>query len=190
LDFVVSWQNEFRIRHAARLVASGGVIAYPTEAVWGLGCSPFDKAAVDRVLHLKNRPVGKGLILIAGTIEQFEPFLTKINRQQRKKLESTWPGPSTWLVPNTDLVPSWISGNFSSVALRVSDHPTVQMLCHYTGPLVSTSANAAGRSPLRSLLEVQIHFGQSIDAIVPGKIGRLSKPTEIRDLLTGRIIRA
>jgi len=168
----------------------GGVIAYPTEAVWGLGCDPDDELAVHRLLAFKGRPVDKGLILVAANIDQFSPYLTQISAAEREQLEATWPGGVTWLVPD-QAAPAWIRGQFDSVALRVSSHPLVAGLCEaFGGPVVSTSANPQGRPPALTGLDVRRYFGDQLDGIAPGVVGKQRKPSEIRDLRTGRIVRA
>ena len=178
------------IRQAVRALRRGGVIAYPTEGVWGLGCDPFDPAAVAKLLELKRRNVGKGLILVAAAIEQFEPYLRALTPSQRALLARSWPGPQTWVVPHGATLPDWITGYKPTVALRVSAHPLVAALCRrYGGPIVSTSANAGGRPPARSALKVRRYFGGKLDYVLPGKLGSQPAPTPIRDLASGRLLR-
>ena len=179
-----------KIRLAALAVQRGGVVAYPTEAVWGLGCDPFNPDAVRRVLELKNRACTKGLILIAAGIDQLEPFLTGINRRQREILQQSWPGPNTWLVPNNGVAPCLVSGGRPTLALRVTGHPVAAALCRaVSGPVVSTSANPQGLAPARSALKVRCYFKDGLDAILPGAIGGAANPTVIRDLETGQVVR-
>ncbi len=186
------------LRHrlgAFRALAKGEVIAYPTESVFGYGCDPFNRKAVQRLLAIKGRPMAKGLILVAANEQQVEPLLEPLTPSQRQILSETWPGPVTWLIPDyNSVIPYWIKGEFDSVAVRVSAHPLVRALCSaWGGPLVSTSANASGEPPARSeysLLRRQFHHGEGADYIVPGQTQKLAKPTEIRDLQSGRIIRA
>ena len=179
------------IQLACQNLKQGKVIAYPTEAVWGLGCDPHSEAAVGRILRLKNRPVHKGLILVGGSIDQFEPLLNKLNREQRDKLSASWPGHITWLVPEDGgLIPKWIKGGHQSVAIRVSGHPIVQELCSgFGGPIVSTSANEAGEEEIRSGLILEAKFADKIAGIVDGELGQSKNPSEIRDLLSGRVVR-
>ncbi|ENY6666857.1 L-threonylcarbamoyladenylate synthase, partial [Pseudomonas aeruginosa] len=136
--------SSFRAQCAARVVREGGVIAYPTEAVWGLGCDPWNEDAVYRLLALKARPVEKGLIVVAANIHQLDFLLEDLPDVWLDRLAGTWPGPNTWLVPHQERLPEWVTGVHDSVAVRVTDHPLVQELCHLTGPLISTSANPAG----------------------------------------------
>ncbi len=187
---MLDWSGHLKIRRAAALLASGGVIAYPTEAVWGLGCAPGNKVAVDRLLALKQRDVGKGMILVAANVDQLSPYLQGLSAAQRKTLEKSWPGPVTWLVPDNGSAPPWIRGNHDSLALRVSNHPVVIGLCRaFNGAIVSTSANPQGRPPARSALRVRHYFHDQLDFITPGSVGKGARPSEIRDLITGAVKR-
>lgn len=180
----------WRIRQVDRVLNAGGVIAYPTEAVWGLGCNPWKPEAVERLLTIKQRPVHKGLILIAGAIEQFDFLLWDLPDGQLAKLRLSWPGPNTWLVPHSGRLPPWITGDHDTVALRVTTHPLVRQLTAITGPLVSTSANPAGRPPARSRLRIEQYFGGELDDVVNGALGGQRNPSIIRDLKTERVIRS
>lgn len=172
------------------ILRQGGLIAYPTEGVWGLGCDPFNPRAVQSLLLIKNRDPGKGLILVGASIEQFEPWLTGITPKEHAQLEATWPGPHTWLLDDQGYTPALIRGKHTKVALRVSSHPWVQALCAAFGsPLVSTSANLSGQPPLIHYEEVQRIFGEEVDAIMQAPLGDLKRPTPIRDLHTGELIR-
>ncbi|RYZ87584.1 MAG: tRNA threonylcarbamoyladenosine biosynthesis protein RimN [Moraxellaceae bacterium] len=187
---MINWSLNPRIRYAATQLWQGGVVAYPTEAVWGLGCNPFNEQAVMRLLELKDRPVGKGLILVAAGIEYFEPFISHLNDIQRQRIKNTWPGPVTWLVPKNELVPKWISGDYTGVALRVTNHPVAAGLSRAFGaPIVSTSCNLQGRPPAKTAFDVRKYFGDDLDAITSGTVGDSTSPSEIRDLMTGQIVR-
>ncbi|MCQ4348093.1 L-threonylcarbamoyladenylate synthase [Pseudomonas stutzeri] len=181
--------GQWRVQRAARVVREGGVIAYPTEAVWGLGCDPWNPEAVLRLLALKDRPMDKGLILVAADMAQFDFLLADLPPAWRAELQLSWPGPNTWLVPHQGRLPEWITGRHDSVALRVSDHPLVRALCAHSGPLVSTSANPAGRPAARSRLRVEQYFGGALDGVLGGALGGRRNPSLIRDLRTGEVIR-
>jgi L-threonylcarbamoyladenylate synthase len=181
--------SSWRVQQVAQVVRAGGIIAYPTEAVWGLGCDPWDSTAVCRLLALKHRPVEKGLILLADNIRQFDFLLADLPHVWQDQLACTWPGPNTWLVPHQDRLPPWLTGQHSTVALRVSDHPLVRDLCALTGPLVSTSANPAGKPPALSRLRIQQYFAGQLDGVLPGALGGRKHPSQIRDLLSGKVIR-
>jgi len=181
--------HSFRLARAGQAIRDGGVIAYPTEAVYGLGCDPLNPAAVYRLLEIKNRPVDKGLILIANRLEQLLPFV-RFAGEWTGRVEKTWPGPHTWLLPASPELPYWINGGRDSVACRVTAHPLASALCRHVGhPLVSTSANRTGQRPARTPLEVRLRC-PGVDAIVCGKLGDLDNPTPIRDAVTGSQVRA
>ena len=181
--------SRWHLRQAVKSLQDGGVIAYPTEAVFGLGCLPHNRDAVMRILALKNRPVSKGLILVAASPGQLEPYVQYPGAEIREKVKKSWPGPLTWLLPATVLVPDWIRGRHASVAVRVSGHPVVAALCRETGPLVSTSANPARQPPATTARKVIFYFGDSLDYCYHGRVGEPGRPTEIRDAATDRIIR-
>lgn len=178
------------ISRAVEILRKGGVIAYPTEAVFGFGCDPENRAAVERILKLKQRDQTQGLILVASSWEQLESLIEPIPPRQLQRVLSTWPGPYTWIFPAKPEVPYWITGNHRSVAVRVSDHPIVQTLCQqFGGPIVSTSANIHQSPPARDFRTVKLLFEKQVDSIVPGNVGNLRNPTEIRDAVSGERIR-
>lgn len=180
----------FQLRRAVRTLRSGGVIAYPTEAVWGLGCDPLNGAAITRLLQIKHRPIGKGVILIAHELAALKPFLARLDESLERRVRATWPGPVTWLLPAAPSVPHWISGRRDTVAVRVTAHPLARALCASFGrPLVSTSANLADRRPARNAQQVRAYFGSRLDALLPGDTGSLARPTAIRDARTERVVR-
>ena len=181
--------NSWRVQQAAQAVRAGAVIAYPTEAVWGLGCDPWDEEAVYRLLMLKGRSVDKGLILVADNIRQFDFLFEDFPELWMDRMASTWPGPNTWLVPHRNQLPQWITGVHETVALRVSDHPLVRDLCAVVGPLVSTSANPQGRPAARTRIRVEQYFRGQLDLILGGNLGGRKNPSVIRDLATGNVIR-
>lgn len=173
-----------------RALRAGGVIAYPTEGVWGLGCDPENPTAVLRLLDLKQRDMAKGLVLVAADMEQFAPHLAGLDSAQLQLLQASWPAALTWLVPDNGVAAEWIRGNSSKVALRVSPHPVVAALSRaFGGPLVSTSANPSGRAAAMSALGVRRYFGQRLDFILKGELGGRGAPTPIRDLDSGEFLR-
>lgn len=179
------------LQKAVDVLATGGVIAYPTEAVWGLGCDPFDALAVEKILRLKRRPLEKGLIVVCASMQQIAGLLEGLSDEEKQVLASSWPGPNTWLLPDPhQYFPAWIRGSFSTVAVRVSAHPLVQNLClAYGGPIVSTSANPAALPPARSRLRVLRWFARDVDYVLPGRLGGRSTPSTIRDLRSGQVFR-
>jgi L-threonylcarbamoyladenylate synthase len=183
--------DENQLNTAITSLRDGGVIAYPTEAVWGLGCDPYNEVAVSKILRLKGRSVEKGLILVGSHIEQFEQLLSPLSAEKRRILTRSWPGPTTWLIEDHDqLIPRWIKGSFSSVAVRVSEHEVVQKLCSLFGsPIVSTSLNPAGKAPALNSTDSFNYFADEIDFIVEGQLGDSPLPSRIISLDSNQIIR-
>ena len=180
------------IADAVAALRRGGLVACPTEGVWGLSCDPFDEAAVLRLLALKQRTVDKGLILVAATPAQFEGIADWEPLPPGRKAEilASWPGPNTWIVPVTARVPRWISGEHDGVALRVSAHPVMAELCAaFGGPLVSTSANRAGEPAARNLAALDPAVLAATDGRVAGETGARDRPSDIRDARTGALLR-
>jgi L-threonylcarbamoyladenylate synthase len=178
---------------AAAVLHAGGVVAYPTEAVWGVGCDPFDETAVLRLLAIKQRPVDKGLIVVAAALSQLDGLADwdGLPPLRRDAVFATWPGPHTWVVPATARVPDWITGRYDSVAVRVSAHPVVIALCDaFGGVLVSTSANPAAAPAPRTLASIDPGLLAALDGSVPGETGGLPRPTPIRDARSGVEVRA
>ncbi|MBD3671341.1 MAG: threonylcarbamoyl-AMP synthase [Gammaproteobacteria bacterium] len=178
------------VRQTLRHLWQGDVIAYPTEAVFGIGCDPLDGEAVARILEMKRRPMDKGLILVASELSQLEAYTNPLSSAQRKQVSDTWPGPVTWIMPCPDEVPVWLRGHHNSLAVRVSAHPAVQQICRaFGGPIVSTSANLAGRPPARSPLGVRRSLRDQVDYIVHAPLGGAERPTQIRVLDSGKVLR-
>jgi L-threonylcarbamoyladenylate synthase len=183
--------QHFRLRLAVDWIRAGGVIAYPTEAVFGLGCDPADPKAVFRLLAIKQRSPDKGLILVAENWTQLRPWLQVLSTEQEHRLQQSWPGPVTWLIPAADDCPRWLTGAHPTLAVRVSAHPVVRELCaRWGGGGGYTSPHPSQQAPARSVLDVQLRFAASIDCIVPGALGGRRRPTTIRDLATGQVIRS
>ncbi|MDO6500544.1 L-threonylcarbamoyladenylate synthase type 1 TsaC [Photobacterium sanguinicancri] len=170
----------------------GEVIAYPTEAVFGVGCDPDNEQAVMKLLDIKQRPIEKGLILIAADYDQLLPYIddSQLSPAQRQQIKATWPGPVTWVMPTKASVPRYLTGQFSTIAVRVTDHPLVQQLCREFGkPITSTSANLSGQEPGRTAAEVELQLGHCLPAILQGETGGRENPSEIRDAITGNVFR-
>ncbi|WP_043696430.1 Sua5/YciO/YrdC/YwlC family protein [Luteibacter sp. 9133] len=178
---------------AADRLREGGVIAYPTEAVFGLGCDPHDQGAFERLFALKGRPPTQGVLLIAADFAQVEPYIdvAAVSPEILRDVRSSWPGPHTWVFPRSARVPAWVAGAHTGIALRVTAHEPSAALCRAFGaPLVSTSANPHGEPPARDVATLDRYFGDRLDAALDAPLGGQERPTTIRDALTGAIIRA
>ena len=180
-----------KLRMAARCIRDGGILAYPTEAVYGLGCDPRNRTAVQRLLVIKRRPEYKGLILIAADFAQLTPFVELLDAARMTAIHATWPGPVTWLLPACADTPGWLRGRHATLAVRVTAHPDAAALCAAAGTaLVSTSANVSDRPPARTSLRVRLALGSQVDRILVGPCGTSSRPSRICDGHTGATVRA
>ena len=175
---------------AVERLNAGLVIAYPTEAVFGLGCDPSNESAVRKLLLLKGRHESAGLVLIASDFSQLRPWIADTDEALVKKAMQTWPGPVTWLFPRAAGVPDFVAGKHETIAVRITAHEPSQKLCEAFGSaLISTSANHTSAKPARSAADVRAYFGSDIAGILEGELGSDDKPSEIRDLVSGKIIR-
>jgi L-threonylcarbamoyladenylate synthase len=181
------------VDQAGQVLRQGGVLGYPTEAVFGLGCDPGHEAAFARIFELKQRPAGMGVLLIAAEFAQLKPYidLDAVPKQVLHEAQATWPGPHTWVFPRAKDVPPWVAGDHPGVALRVTAHEPAAALCRaFGGALVSTSANVHGQPPARSTAALLAMFEAGLDGVLDAPLGGLERPTPIRDALTGAIIRS
>ena len=179
-----------QLLNARDVIRDGGVVAYPTESCYGLGCHPKNYAAISKILALKQRSASKGLILIAYDITQLTSYFEVLPDDLVSKLSSSWPSSTTWLVPAASWVPSWLKGDSDKIAVRIPAHRLARQLCKYCGhALVSTSANPGGQRAARSSAQVNRIFSNKVDFVVDAKCGSASRPSTIIDLLTDQIIR-
>lgn len=181
--------TKFKQKKLIEIISLGGVVAYPTESVFGLGCDPTNEFAVNKILKIKQRSPNKGLILIASNVTQLLPWIKIPDSKTWQKICDTWPGPYNWVIEAQDGVPKIITGDHDTIAVRVSKHPTVQEICNSIGhPIVSTSANLSGKVALRNTIQVRKQLGKQLDYLVPGKCSRL-KPCTIIDSRNMNILR-
>lgn len=177
---------------ALQALREDAVIAYPTEGVFGVGCNPDSPDTIEQLLKVKQRSKDKGLILIAANFEQLKPYIAmeQLNQEQLNRVNETWPGPVTWVMPASEQTTSWLTGQFSSIAVRVTDHPLVQQLClAYGKPITSTSANLSGQPACMTTEEVRQQLGELGITILEGATGGRNKPSEIRDVHTLKVLR-
>ncbi len=182
--------SRWQIRRAARALRRGGVVAYPTETVYGLGCDPLDPLAVARLLRLKRRPVEKGLIVIGATLDQLRPLVAPDDPQRLQLLAQPQERPTTYLVPASADCPVWLTGAHATLAVRLTRHPLARALClAFGGAIVSTSANPAGRPPARDPLALRRYFGDRLDATLHARPAVDARPSRIVDLASGAVLR-
>jgi L-threonylcarbamoyladenylate synthase len=175
------------IAKAADTLLGGGVIAYPTEGVFGLGCMPDDVAAIARVLAIKNRDPDMGLILIASNKEQLNGWIAP-DASGIPAADASQP--TTWIAPAQAHVSALVRGDHSGIAVRLTTNATAAAICDAVdSPIVSTSANVTGQPVARNRYVLRRRFGACVDYIVPGDCGQASGPSEIRELATGKVLR-
>lgn len=189
----VNNQEQQQINQAVLVLQQGGVIAYPTEAVYGLGCDPQNVSAVKKILDLKYRNKEKGLILVGSNYNQFKNYILPLEKDIEKKILDSWEDKDraiTWLVPVKKEISEYLKGQFDTLAVRVSHHTIVRELCEkFGGAIVSTSANISNEEAARTKKQVKQAFTDKIDFIVEGETDENADPSEIRDALTDKIIR-
>ncbi len=183
--------TQYQLRQFSSMFHAGGVFAYPTESVYGLGCDPWNEEATSHLLTLKQRDIEKGVILIAANLEQLLPFLKLTDHSMQQCLQMPQSQAVTWIAPVSDDAPNWIKGKHESIAVRITTFQPVIQLCNAVKvPLISTSANRSGHRPAKNALAVRRIWKTGIDWILPGQTGGAVRPSEIRELATGKILRA
>ncbi len=178
--------------NAVDVFNQGGVIAYPTEAVFGLGCDPDNEQAIKKLLAVKQRDKTKGLILLAAQYEQLTPYIDEasLSTQQIEQIKSRWPNGITQVVPARKNLSRYLTGRFDSIAIRVTDQTDVVDLCRQTNkPIVSTSANLSGETPASTWQTLDPALIALIDYVIKGSTLNFDKPSKIVDGLTGEVFR-
>lgn len=176
------------VDEARPILQRGGVLAYPTEAVYGLGCDAFNQTAVESIHSLKGRDSNKGFIVLIADWSQLPALIGSITEEQHACVRATWPGFVTWIFPAAAALPRWITGDQNTIAIRMSAHPIAHALA-MASPLISTSANLSGQPPAITAEQILQQFPTGIDAIVEGALGSFSKPSEIYDVQSGLRLR-
>ncbi len=166
----------------------GEVIAYPTEAVWGFGCAPDSELGLQRLLQLKQRDWHKGLLLVAASVEQLQPYID-FDPEQIAQLKQHWPASISYVFRHNRQVSELVSGGRDTIVVRVSQHPVVKSFCQHYGAVVSTSANVAGQAPLKSQFTIMRQFGFSAKQIIPGALGGATSVSQIIDWQSGERLR-
>lgn len=173
------------LKKVRKHLQNGGVIAYPTEYCFGLGCDPFNYRAISRILSLKGRSKKKGLIVIAGKISELKRLTMPLDNE----VSNYWPGPFTLVVGANKNVPACLTGLRRKIAVRVTAHPLVKQLCGFLQmPLVSTSANYSGFRPAKTSRECRNAFGKNV-MVLPGTTSFLKAPSTIIDWDSRKVLR-
>lgn len=178
------------LQEAVKTLRTGGIIAYPTESIYGLGCDPRNESALHNLIALKQREHHKGLILIASNYAQITDFIGPHDERLKHRLCEPAPTPTTWVVAAADNLSPLLTGGRPTLAVRITDHPVAAALCNlFAGPITSTSANISGRTAATSAHDVRSQFPCGIDCVVDGAPGQLSRPSQIIDAQTMQVLR-
>lgn len=179
-----------RLRRAAATLEAGGVVAHAADGVWGLAADALNAEAVQRILALKQRNVGRGLIVIADDPYHLAPFVDPDENQAWQRAVESWPSATTWLLPARADAPWWLTGGRPTIAVREPAHALTRALAGaFGGALVSTSANVSGRPPVRSAWQARARFGRQLDYVLGGEPDTPGQPSTIRDAQTGEVLR-
>lgn len=178
---------------AIEIYKNGGILAYPTEAVFGIGCDPDNEQALERLLTVKNRSANKGLILLAGEYSQLVPYIDEslISEDMRAIMLSKWPDGITQIVPKNKNISPLLSGKFNTIAIRVTSQADVVALCkELNKPVVSTSANLSGQEPAKTWQTLSSELIERVDFVIKGATLGHEKPSQIIYALTGEVVRS
>lgn len=176
-----------------KIFDDGGVFAYPTEAVFGLGCDPDNDDAIQKLLSIKQRSAEKGLILLAGHYSQLLSYIdeTVLPESKRLKYSLNWPVGVTLIYPVKKQLSTLLTGKFNSIAVRITTQPDVVALCKQVNkPIVSTSANLSGKSPAILWQDLDPLLVDKLDFVIKGQTLDYNQPSKIIDVLTGDVIRS
>ncbi len=180
--------SDFSIRHAAHIIKHGGIIAYPTDTIYGLGCDPYNPDAVEKINLIKQRPLNKQFILLAGHINQVRPLIL-ISKEQEKVITQN-ASPTSWVVNASKCAPAWLTDANGTLTIRISRHDDVQRLCHALGhAIISTSANISGKTPAKNSLDLHRYFHNKVDKILVSSKKQTGKASKIIRLCDNRVIR-
>lgn len=162
-------ENEDELRSAAEILKNGGLVAIPTETVYGLAANALDGKAVAKIFKAKGRPMDNPLIVHIGELDELYPLVRSVPENAKALAEAYWPGPLTIILPKSDIIPDEVSAGLDTVAVRMPSHPTAHKIIELSGcPLAAPSANSSGLPSPTTAKHVIDDMDGKIDAIVDG----------------------
>ncbi len=180
--------SDFSIRHAAHIIKNGGIIAYPTDTIYGLGCDPYNIDAVEQLNIIKRRPSNKQFILLAGHVNQVKDLLLIDQNDQIKITKNT--EPTSWVVNASPTAPEWLTDDNNALTIRISKNDTVRKLCEALGhAIISTSANLSGKRPAENTFYLHKLFHSTIDKILATNKPHSGKSSKVIRLCDNHIFR-
>ena len=175
------------IEEAKSIIQAGGIIAYPTETTFGLGCDAFNKTALERLNAIKQRSKNKGFITLIHNYEQLKLLTPPLSETLMHPIRSKWPGPYTFVFPAHLNLPALLTGSRNSIAIRMSSHPIAHELSK-NAPITSTSANISTQKVLTTLKDIETTFNELIDGIIDVPPHN-TPPSRIIDAISGECFR-
>ncbi|MFC1528534.1 L-threonylcarbamoyladenylate synthase [Candidatus Latescibacterota bacterium] len=175
--------EQTKIDDAVTVLKNGGIVVYPTETVYGIGCDPLNRAAYERIHRLKKRNDDKQMLLLACSLSQVEQFAGRLADIPSRLAREFWPGPLTMVINTLSEIPEYLYGNSGGVAFRVTSHPVAASLANNSGyPITSTSANISGYPPVSNYEEALKMFGKEAEIVLENSIPFSGTPSTIIDL--------
>jgi L-threonylcarbamoyladenylate synthase len=164
---ILSSKDPEAVNSALKVLRSGGLVAFPTDTVYGVAANPFDTAAIERLYEAKIRETNKAIAVLIGNLDQIPQIAREVTESARRLAEHFWPGALTLIVPRLDSLPNILSPT-QSIGLRMPDHPFALTLLQKTGPLATTSANLSGGSNTTTAQEVLAQLDNRIELLLDG----------------------
>ena len=179
-------KEQANIEEAVNVLKKGGIVVYPTETVYGIGCDPFNRIAYERVQHLKGR-TKKQMLLLACSLSQVEQFTGRLANIPRRLAHEFWPGPLTMVIKPRNEMPEYLYGDSGGVAFRITSHPIAAAISKNFGyPMTSTSANITGKPPVETYEEALNMFGKDVSIVIENNIPLNGTPSTVIDLTSGK----
>lgn len=180
---IISTQNPIALHHAVDVLDNCGLVAFPTDTVYGLATKAFDEECIERLYIVKGRMHTKAIAILISNVDQLGKVAVDITKNVYKLASKFWPGPLTLVLKRNPSVPKILSPD-ETIGVRIPDHPDALTLIDITGPLAVTSANLSGNEPACSAKEVQKQLDQRIHLILDGGTSPCGLPSTVIDCLS------
>lgn len=180
---MVSIEQDQWLGKAMDVIRVGGVVAFPTDTVYGIGADPFQPEAVASLYRAKGRPADKAIAVLMGSSGDLPKVAQNIPDWVQRLMEAFWPGALTLILEKQPAIPSIVSGT-DTLGVRMPDHPVAVELMGATGPLAVTSANVSGVAAASEAAEVERQLGGKIEMIVDGGVSPGGQPSTVLDCST------
>ncbi|MFH1721083.1 MAG: L-threonylcarbamoyladenylate synthase [Candidatus Altiarchaeota archaeon] len=174
------------VDRVVRILSDGGVILYPTDTVYGLGCDILSEGGVEKIFSLKCRDRGAPLSIAVSDLSMLRECAL-MDEDAEKKVKERMPGPYTFILKKRGCVPDFVTSGYDTVGIRIPDHaPLLELISKYGKPIITTSANRSGEPAPSDIGEVSREIKEGMDLILDGGRCREGKPSTIIDLSSGK----